>query len=150
MEWEYVTREWSFVDPVEDDWPRRREYAQLMLQQLDRKRTEREARKQASRGLGGIEFAAFEMPDPLAEDIVEGPEGDRLIDEYMRWRTSEESAYLNEFGAAGFELVSITRHRSPLGYRIPPVDVFAYFKRPRLPEAPPAPSRTIGFQMRQA
>jgi hypothetical protein len=142
MEWEYLTREWSFVDAVEDDWPKRREYAEKMLQQIERKRAAREARHKR----GSFDPSDLVI-DPLGEDILEGPEGDRLINEYMRWRMTEEAAYLNEFGAAGFELVSITRHRSPAGYRIPPVDVFAYFKRPHLPDAPAAPSRKIGFQI---
>jgi hypothetical protein len=88
------------------------------------------------------------------EETVEGPEGAQLIDDYLIWRDRVEADYLNEFGEARYELVSVTRDtqresRSPdyvYRYAFPNIRVFCYFKRPNLPDAPEAPKRTIGFQ----
>ena len=42
-------------------------------------------------------------------------------------------------------LVAVTRHQGPLNATFPSVDVFAYFKREMTEDAPPAPTRRIGF-----
>ena len=145
MQWEYLTTYWAFVGPIDDEWPGYARYVELMDQQKVRKAAEKQAA--AERDPYGL---AMSVPfDPDEYDVLEGPEGDDLIRQYLQWRIDEEHDYLNEFGAAGFELVSISRHQGPITQTMPQVDVFAYFKRPVMPDAPPPPSRTIGFQVRK-
>jgi acyl-CoA thioesterase FadM len=83
-----------------------------------------------------------------------GEEGDRLGADYLEWREKAEWDYLNEIGAAGFELVSVSREvvreSSTSGmthfYAFSIIRCHAYFKRPAVPGAPEPPTRQIGFQ----
>ncbi|MGD0247841.1 MAG: hypothetical protein ABSB75_02200 [Candidatus Limnocylindrales bacterium] len=87
-------------------------------------------------------------------DRLAGEEGDRLGADYVEWREKAERDYLNEIGAAGFELVSVGREvvRESSGpglthfYAFPIIRCHAYFKRTAVPGAPEAPTRRIGFQ----
>lgn len=146
LEWEYVTRSYQFYGAAYDDWPGRERYAEL-LAEAERDRAQR--RTQNDYLLTGIRNAGSEL-------APEGHEADRLADEYLDWRESIEPEYLNEFGAAGFELVSVSRTVERQANRqdytfyfaFPRIQVFCYFKRLKVVDAPEPPKRTIGFQAR--
>jgi hypothetical protein len=138
MQWEYLTRDWRFVGPDRDEWPGRERYAAGLAQQ------EKE-RGASSHLFGSLGFGP--------NDRLVGEEGDRLGADYVDWRESAERDYLNEIGAAGFELVSVSREvaRESRGpgmyfYAFPIIRCHAYFKRTAVPGAPEAPTRRIGFQ----
>jgi hypothetical protein len=113
-EWEYLVFRWSFAGPLRDDWPKRDEY----LSEYDR------AAKIRPAG-GGI---ARQLDDP---------EVDRLQSEYWDWRYETEWGYLNEFGAAEFELVNYQRDDKAM--------MHAAFKRQKRSGSQPAP-RPLGFR----
>ena len=128
MPWEYLTCRWQFVGPDLDDWPGREAYAEGLRR-----------RDEAPSVIAGAEPAG--PPDLLATE-----EGLRLEAQYRDWRYQVELEYLNEIGAAGFELVSVSRETERLqdAYH-PTIRVHAYFKRPAEVDAPEPPSRRIGF-----
>jgi hypothetical protein len=154
MKWEYEARSWEFRDPEQDPWPGRDRYNEALGEQA---RAET-ARRTASRGrvtfasLAGIPESA--ITGVSHETAVTGQEGQQLAADYVGWRLRSEVEFLNEWGQAGFELVSITRieqweQRSRdhvTFYAFPTVLVHAYFKRPMDADAPEPPRRKIGFQ----
>lgn len=141
MEWEYLTRDWRFVGPDRDQWPGRERYAAGLAKQ-------EEERRASSSLLGSLGSLGFGPNDRLV-----GEEGDRLGADYVEWRERAERDYLNEIGAAGFELVSVSREviresrmASTYVYAFPIIRCHAYFKRAAAQGAPDAPTRRIGFQ----
>jgi hypothetical protein len=128
MPWEYLTCSWQFVGPDVDDWPGREAYAEGL-----RKRDE------APSVIAGAE--------PIGPpDLLDTDEGQRLELEYRNWRYRVELEYLNEIGAAGFELVSVSRDTERLTEAYHPIiRAHAYFKRPAEDNAPEPPRRRIGF-----
>jgi hypothetical protein len=139
-QWEYLTRDWRFVGPGVDDWPGRAAYEEG----LARQRAAREGSNQA---------LVSSLLDFSSEDEFEGPEGERLAEEYVAWRERAELEYLNEIGAAGFELVSVSREimrefragRHTTFLHFPVIRTHAFFKRTVEVDAPEPPHRTIGF-----
>lgn len=149
MAWEYLTRSYRFQGPDADDWPGRERYADLLREQI----AEREAREKARQG--GLGYMSSRYIGRIGhEEVVESEEGERLAAAYRAWRDRVELDYLNEFGEAGFELVAVTRdvrreRNTPdftFIYAFPVISVFCYFKRPKTPNAPEPPKRSIGFQ----
>ena len=66
------------------------------------------------------------------------PDVSRLQDKHFEWRAVEEEKILNEYGEAGFELVTYIFERASSGYR-----VRAVFKAPKVGTEAVAPR--IGF-----
>jgi hypothetical protein len=132
MQWEYLTRGWTFAGPGRDDWPGLAGYSAGLERQEDERATS-----------GG--FASLALP--FNRDRLQGEQGDNLERDYTDWRTQAELDYLNEIGAAGFELVSVSREvrRTDFSY-YPVIRAYAYFKRAAQPGAPEPPRRRIGFQ----
>jgi hypothetical protein len=128
MPWEYLTCSWQFVGPDLDDWPGREAYAEGL-----RKRDE--------------EPTVIAGAEPIGPpDLLDTDEGQGLELEYRNWRYRVELEYLNEIGAAGFELVSVSRDTERLTEAYHPIiRAHAYFKRPAQEDAPEPPRRRIGF-----
>jgi hypothetical protein len=126
--WEYLTCSWQFVGPDLDEWPGREAYAEGL-----RKRDE------APSVIAGAE--------PVGpRDLLDTEQGRRLEAKYRDWRYLVELEYLNEIGAAGFELVSVSRETERLADSYHPlIRAHAYFKRPAEDNAPEPPHRRIGF-----
>jgi hypothetical protein len=154
MKWEYAARSWEFRDPEQDPWPGRDRYNEALAEQA---RAET-ARRGASRGR--VTFASLAgIPENAVSGVshgtvVTGREGQQLATDYVGWRLRSEVEFLNEWGEAGFELVSITRieqwgDRSSdhvTVHAFPTVRVHAYFKRPMDADAPEPPRRQIGLE----
>ena len=140
MQWEYLTLDWRFAGPDLDKWPGQERYAAGLAQQEEGRR---------NRGSMLVALSSY----GLRSDRFRGEEGDRLGAEYVTWREDTEQEYLNEIGAAGYELVSVsrevTRQSSGAGlysYAFPRIRCHAYFKREVVPNAPEPTRRRIGFQ----
>ena len=90
MEWEYATERIVFVGPRGDDWPYQRRWRSLVDDYRQRKA-----------GTLGRVMTRGDMP--------EGEEAEELRERYLQWRDSAEQGWLNDMGAAGFELISVFR-----------------------------------------
>ena len=131
MEWEYATEGWTFRGPYWDRWPDRDTWVRLFA-------------------APGAHESSPDTLRRLSSHIRLPPDSEaanELEDQYWEWRRTVELGWLNEMGSAHFELVAVTRVTA-LSERpddpFPTVEVFCYFKRPRLPEMPAKPS--IGFR----
>jgi hypothetical protein len=128
MKWEHLVRNWTLVGPERDDWPGRALYVDGMEQQ--------------SSAADRSGFAA--VPDLSASDVLRGDEGAALRRAYAQWCVETEQDHLNEYGDAGFELVSVDRQvHWPKGHHFPVVRTQVYLKREATPGAPEPPKGQI-------
>lgn len=126
QQWEHVTRLLGFSGPTSDPWPERDYYNALLADAPPRS----------------------VLVGPEDDDVIETDEGLDLTGDYFVWRQDVESEYLNDFGAAGFQLVAVDRRYVRPTSLIPGVHIHMYFVRPYVADAPPPPpARPIGFQM---
>lgn len=146
--WEYTTARWWFLGPEVDEWPEGERYSALLDEQVRVEDEERERARGSANWLAGIAATS----DVVWRHYLKGKEGDELRARYREWRDTAERDALNEYGAAGFELVSVIRQevteldrgRFTVLLAEPEIQVYCYFKRQRFADAPPPP--VIGFQ----
>jgi hypothetical protein len=151
-QWEYIVRRWEFRGPDLDDWPRRDEYVAALEAQKSQ-RAQAEASARSANALGTI--PAMSLRNWGVEEEVEGDLGERLAEAYLAWRDQAEVDLLNEFGDAGFEMISMTRQRRDerrdptyvFYYAFPIIGVHCSFKRQKQVRAPEPPHREIGFRL---
>lgn len=120
--WDYLAVSWSFEGPLADTWPARDAYQ------------------------AGLDAA---LARDIPEDLHLPPEMDQLDETYIEWRSNAENKYLNDMGAAEYELVAL--HRDVVRERMlrwPYISVRAYFKRESRAGLPSAPPNPIGFRVR--